>query len=234
MRRLTVERYDSSKADIDLCMQCEVIWFDQAESTQMSGAAVIELFKVMNEHSDLQRLPLSSRLACPRCEGSLEQTQDICKAGRISYFRCTQHHGRLTPFFQFLREKQFIRSLSPVEIGNLKVQTRQIRCSGCGAALDLEKETCCPYCGSPVSVLDADAVKKALETWSQAEERRHHRSPDAIAQAVVDVAGAQYKLEQMKEHPYLFRDRGTEGGVDLLQVGIGALAGLFVLWEAGN
>jgi hypothetical protein len=39
------------------------------------------------------------------------------KAGRFSYWRCPDEHGRLTPFFQFLREKQFVRSLTPAELG---------------------------------------------------------------------------------------------------------------------
>jgi Transcription factor zinc-finger len=231
MQTLEVERYDLGKLNIDLCVQCYVIWFDHAESTQLSPGAVIELFKVVNAHSDKQRLPLAGILPCPRCTSHLNLTHDICKSGRLTYYRCPQH-GRLTPFFQFLREKQFIRSLSPAELHHLRVQIKQVQCSGCGASVDLEQDTCCPYCGSPIAVLDADAVKKAIETWSQAEDRRRNRSPEAISQAMVRLAAAHPLVVQPEEAPFSGNSFGDiESGVDLVHVGIGALGGIFSLLD---
>ena len=232
MQTLEVDRYDSAKLKIDLCLQCFVIWFDRAESTQLAPGAVVELFKVINAHTDKQRLPLSGALACPRCTADLDLTHDICKSGRISYYRCTQQHGRLTPFFQFLREKQFIRTLSPAEIDHLRVEIKQIKCSSCGGSVDLEQATCCPYCGSPIAVLDADAVQKAMEIWSQAEDKRRNRSPEAISEAMATVAAAHTLIRETGTTASFGRSSANiETGADLVQLCIGALAGIFATIE---
>jgi hypothetical protein len=93
--------------------------------------------------------------------------------------------GRFTPFFQFLREKQFIRSLNPAELERVRLQVRQITCSECGAPIDLEHSSECKYCHAPVSFLDSDAVEKAVKLWSAAEDRRHSgATPAALKDAV--------------------------------------------------
>ena len=66
-------------------------------------------------------------------------THDICKSGPLSYYRCPQDNGRLTPFFQFLREKQFLRVLTAAELASVRV--KQLQCSNCGAPIDLERST---------------------------------------------------------------------------------------------
>jgi len=80
-------------------------------------------------------------------------------------------HGGSRPahdLLQFLREKQFIRSLSQPEIDQLKAKVAQVRCSGCGAVVDLARDAACSYCRSPVSVLDAEAVDKTLAALTEA------------------------------------------------------------------
>ena len=108
---------------------------------------------------------MSTSLSCPRCTQGLTLTHDICKSGPIQYFRCPEDGGRLTPFFQFLREKQFLRALTPTELHQVRVKIKQLRCSNCGAPIDLEHSTSCSYCGSPIAMLDADAVKDAMQMW---------------------------------------------------------------------
>lgn len=227
MDTLDLERVTGGRVHVDLCVPCSAIWFDRAESMQLSPSAVIELFKTVHAHHDAARERLGSRMPCPRCDGALTFTKDICKTGPISYYRCLKGHGRLTPFFQFLREKQFVRTLSNVELDQVRIQIKQVMCSSCGAPVDLANESGCHYCGSPIAVLDADAVDKAMKIWSEAAVRR--ANPDAVAMSKA--------LHQLDVHPLASRRSssgragftelsGATQGSDLLQLGIAALAGV--------
>ncbi len=230
MQSITVDTRSGAQIDIDVCVPCSVLWFDNAESAQLAPSAVVELFKIVNSTSETPRLPLASSLSCPRCRTKLSLTHDLCKAGRISYHRCPTH-GRLTPFYQFLKEKQFIRLLTPREIGQLRVEVKQIKCSGCGGAIHLEKDTACSYCGSAIAVLDADAVSKAMEIWAAAAERRCSSSPEEVSEAAFRLAAAHTKLadkNNMSLPEVLF---GNVTNADLLSTGIATLGGLFRLFD---
>ena len=50
----------------------------------------------------------------------LVHTGDLQRTTRFFYERCPQNHGRLITFFQFLREKNFVRDLSLKEMEELK------------------------------------------------------------------------------------------------------------------
>lgn len=153
---------------IDLCWDCHALWFDRLESAQLAPAAVIELFRLIHEHRDKPARPLADRMACPECATPLAFTHDLQRTNRINYYRCPQSHGRLTTFLQFLREKQFVRSLSSAEIERLRAAVKQVRCSGCGAPVDVAKDAACGFCRSPLSILDPDAVNDALARWQAA------------------------------------------------------------------
>ena len=230
MHTIAVDSRNTGQIDIDVCTQCSVIWFDHAESTQLAPSAVVELFKIVNAGSDKPRLPLASVLPCPRCKVRLKLTHDICKAGRITYHRC-QTHGRLTPFYQFLTEKQFIRHLTPVEIGQLRVDVKHITCSGCGGAIHLEHDTACSYCGAAIAVLDADAVTKAMQVWSAAAERRRNSSPAEISEATLRLAAAHSKLAAQQSHSLPNGLLGNCSNPDLLSACIATLGGLFALLD---
>ena len=177
---------------IDVCYPCHAFWFDSNESLLLAPGAVIELFQDIHRHRDDARRPLADRLRCPQCYPPyhlrLELTRDIGKAGRFSYYRCTQGHGRFTPFSEFLREKQFVRALTLAELAHVRAEVKTVRCSGCGAPIDLEHESACSFCHAPVSILDADAVERALKMWSDAEARRKSGpSPGKLAEALLDM-----------------------------------------------
>lgn len=230
MQTISVESRSVGQIDIDVCVQCFVIWFDNAESAQLAPSAVVELFKIVNACSDKPRLPLAIALPCPRCKVRLNLTHDICKAGRISYYRCPAH-GRLTPFFHFLKEKQFIRQLSPMEIGQLRVDVKQIKCSGCGGAINLEKDSACSYCGAAIAVLDADAVTKAMEVWAAAAERRRNSSPAEISEATLRLAAAHSKMSEKGSRSLPEALFGTTANADLVSSCIATLGGLFALLD---
>lgn len=157
---------------IDVCWDCHALWFDQYESTTLAPRSVIDLFRLIHDHRDKPARTLADGMACPHCRAKLAHTQDIQRTNRITYHRCPNGHGRLTTFFQFLREKQFVRSLSQPEIDQLKAKVAQVRCSGCGAVVDLARDAACGYCRSPISVLDAEAVEKTLAALADADRKR--------------------------------------------------------------
>lgn len=183
---------------IDLCWDCHAIWFDRLESAQLAPAAVIELFRLIHANRDKPARPLADKMACPACSGPLTFTHDLQRTNRINYYRCERSHGRLTTFLQFLREKQFVRSLSASEIERLRAAVKQVRCSGCGAPIDLAKDAACSFCRAPLSMLDPDAVQNALAQWQAASERQgssgDERKTDA-ADATADKPDADALLK---------------------------------------
>lgn len=165
-------RSDGRAETVNLCFPCHVIWFDEDESGPLAPDAVMGLFKAIHAHQETTGRPLPQRLLCPRCNGLLRLTHDLVKTGRLTYYRCPDCHGRLTAFFQFLREKQFVRDLTPAELTRVRAEVHQLHCSSCGAPIDLQHDASCPYCGAAIAVLDADAVEKATRMWAEAQARQ--------------------------------------------------------------
>jgi hypothetical protein len=200
MKTEALERHDHGAVDVELCFTCACIWFDHAASVELAPAAVISLFKEIHAHRNATRQALAGRMACPRCGDALVLSYDLSKSGRFSYYRCARGDGRLTPFFQFLREKQFIRSLTPAEIGRIRVQLGHVNCSQCGAPVDLELGTECKYCHAPLSLLDPDAVEKAVRMWSEVQDRRiRSPTPGAVVAALTQAQhGAHLEVSARK------------------------------------
>jgi len=180
MERRAFDRKPLGRVELDVCFGCHALWFDQYESLQLTPAAVLQVFNIINEHRERPARPLGGHPRCPECNKALKLTQDVQRHNRISYHRCESGHGRLTTFFQFLREKNFVRSLSPGEIERLKVQVSQVRCSSCGAPVSLERDAQCGYCRAPVSILDAEAVSRTIAQLTEEERRRQHVDPTAL------------------------------------------------------
>jgi hypothetical protein len=207
---------------LDLCCDCHVIWFDQFESAQLAPGAVIELFRLIHEQRDRIARPLADRLACPHCSRGLQFTNDIQRSNRIVYYRCEQGHGRLSSFMQFLREKNFVRSLTGPEIAGLRARVAQVRCSGCGAPVDLARDAACAYCRSPVAILDADAVARTIAELGAAEARRTTMDPDRIAEAFLGTRAA-----KKPPSPWLQQVPAAGADAQLVDLVADGLAALF-------
>lgn len=162
MDTLQVAGISQTTLEVNLCFGCHVLWLDKLESVHLSPRGTLDLFRALHEHHDDARTALGQRLPCPRCHKRLSLTRDIGKAGRFSYYRCPAGDGRLTPFSEFLKEKQFVRQLNPAEQSQLRADLKTVQCSSCGAPVDLAKGFACEHCGAPLTVLDADAVQKTL------------------------------------------------------------------------
>ena len=171
--------------ELDLCFACQGIWFDNFESHQIAPGGIVDLFRLIHEHRDEQRLPLAEPLRCPRCDETLIAGLDQTKSGKFTYHRCLQNHGRFTVFAQFMIEKGFVRQLSPPEIKELAARIETVRCTGCGAPVDIRKDAACTHCRAPIAILDPDAVEQALATFHRAEVKRSERDPNALAEAIL-------------------------------------------------
>ena len=184
MQSLEFERLPLGVIALDFCFPCQLVWFDAHESTELAPGAVIEVFKAFDQHRTATRNALPELLDCPRCNARLALTRDLTRTAHFSYYRCEWGHGRLTPFVQFLLEKNFVRPLSGGELASLKSRVRNVQCSNCGAPIDLQKDTACPYCRSPLAILDPDAVAKALGALNSAEVQRKTIDVDRLADAL--------------------------------------------------
>jgi hypothetical protein len=155
---------------VDLCVPCQVLWFDAHESLQLSAAAVLTLFRIIGEHSSPAAAKESASPACPRCGLHLILTTDQQRNTRFHYRRCARGDGRLITFVDFLREKDFIRPLTPQQIDELRQNVRMINCSNCGAPIDLTTSSACAHCGSPISMLDMKQAGALVSALREAEQ----------------------------------------------------------------
>jgi hypothetical protein len=154
MSALSLEGRLGRPVAIDLCARCQVIWFDRRESLQLSPAATLHLFRLIGEQAGARRGPLGEALDCPRCGVRLKLTHDRQRNTAFQYRRCGAGHGRLITFFDFLREKDFLRPLSKEQVDELRRSIPTVDCSNCGAPIDLARGSTCAHCGSPLSMLD--------------------------------------------------------------------------------
>ena len=166
--------------ELDLCFACQGIWFDAVESMQLAPGSVIEMFKLIHGRSGEQHVELAGELSCPRCSAALVRTIDRVKTGVFNYYRCVNEHGRFITFGQFMTEKGFVRMLTPAEINKISEYVGIVRCTGCGAPVDIRKDSACGHCHAPIAILDPNAIETALAGYQQAA-TRPAPSPEQLA-----------------------------------------------------
>ncbi len=189
----------NGQVTLDICFACQGIWFDEFESAQLAPAGVLELFRLLHEHHADLRQPWPGVLRCPRCRDPLLNCLDSTRAGRFAYSRCPQRHGRFSAFSAFMIEKGFVRQLNGVEIDDLARQVQSIRCSGCGAPVDIRRDHVCSHCRSPIVILDPDAVHTALDDFGRRASRQAHTDPYAVADAL--IANERAKSQLVRHEP---------------------------------
>ena len=200
------------------CASCNLFWFDNTASIQLSPKAVLALFEAIGKASTATRTPLASNFSCPRCQSALAFTHDLQRTTRFTFWRCPLDRGQLITFNQFLREKNFIRAPSPAELERLRATVKQISCSQCGAPIDLATDNACPHCGAAVALIDPEGVTKALQDL-------------AAGGALVSAGDAAKTSTAMSDAQIdaIFnaaRLRDSEGTSDLVAVGAAAIGGL--------
>ena len=191
---------------LDVCHGCHGLWFDKTENLRLSPAGVLRLFRELHSPEPHARHPPAESMKCPRCHAALARTYDMARNNRFHYFRCPQGHGHYIPFFQFLREKGIVRTLTPRERNELKQRMPTVQRSHCAAPVDLTTQAECAHCQTPVSVLDASGVESLLQKQPEARRR-------ALAAASSSLA-ADTALRPSEEGSV---------GVDLVELGLEVL-----------
>jgi hypothetical protein len=172
MEAQTLEAHNGRTVTIDLCRACQAFWFDAHESLALTPGSTLALFRIIGDKPALSP-PRPDTSKCPRCSARLEHTHDMQRDVRFEYDSCPNGHGRLTGFLDFLREKNFIRPLTPEQIAELRQNVQTVNCSNCGAPIDLTKSSTCTHCGSPLSMLDMKQAGELVKQLQTADDRTH-------------------------------------------------------------
>ena len=177
MREATFDGHLGRSVAIDLCAGCNGIWFDRMESHQLTPGATLALFKEMGTAVAEANRPLSARKACPRCQAVLHREVDKQRSTTFEAFRCPAGHGRYLTFGAFLRAKNFVRDLTPAEIVELRRHVQQVKCTGCGAAVDVREHSACTFCRAPIAMIDPDQLQRTIAALQEKEVLRPKATP---------------------------------------------------------
>lgn len=146
----TLDGHLGTVVSIDLCRACQSFWFDERESLQLTPGSTLRLFREIGDGGQRgqgakgpggqegqgARGPRGQGTArprdggteneetveerCPRCNMRLRPVHDLQRATRFQYLRCPAKHGRFISFFDFLREKNFIRPMTADQVETLR------------------------------------------------------------------------------------------------------------------
>lgn len=168
MVSLTLEGHSATAVTVDVCATCHVFWFDTYESLQLSPASTLKLFTHIGDASAGKKPAIPAVVRCPRCDSRLLPTHDRQRDTRFEYWRCDHRHGRLITFFNFLREKSFVKALSAKQLEELRQHIQTVNCSNCGGPVDLTHASVCLHCSSPVSMLDMKQAERLVSQFREA------------------------------------------------------------------
>ena len=113
--------------------------------------------------------------------------------------------------------------LNGAEIDDLARKVQSIRCSGCGAPVDIRRQHVCTHCRSPIVILDPDAVRSALDDFGKKAYRQEHVDPHAVADALLANERAKSQVTRQERKSLLEADLsdlvlgGIEGVWNLLK-----------------
>ncbi len=153
---------------VDVCTPCQAFWFERHEDLGLTPASTLQLMKYIGDHSFTPKPALPDRLMCPHCGFGLTLAHNMARNVRFVYWQCPSQHGHYISFFDFLKEKNFIRPLSTQEIQRLRESVQEVHCSNCGGAVNLQTSSTCPFCHSPISILDLREQQSMLAQLMEA------------------------------------------------------------------
>ena len=163
MEEATFDAHLGRHVAIDICHACQSFWFDTHESATLSPGSTLKLFRIIGAKITRPDRSNADLAKCPRCKSRLRRTHDLQRTTKFEYLSCPHAHGRLTTFFDFLREKDFIRPLTPHQIEELRRNVQSVNCANCGAPVDLTSGSACTHCGSPLSMLDLKQMAQTID-----------------------------------------------------------------------
>jgi DNA-directed RNA polymerase subunit RPC12/RpoP len=213
----TLDGHVGRPVTIDICLPCQSFWFDARESLALSPGGTLALFRLIGEQAGKRSFSNADLARCPRCKARLRLTQDMQRTTRFSYLRCPNDHGRLTTFLDFLREKDFIRPLTPVQLQELRQNVQTVNCSNCGAPVDVTHTAACGHCGSPLSMLDLHQAETLVAQLQKADARERQPIDPALP---LELLRARRQVEAAFP-----QDRGVDWSpTDLVDAGLQAVA----------
>jgi DNA-directed RNA polymerase subunit RPC12/RpoP len=216
---MTLDGHLTGPVEIDVCSGCQAFWFDKYEDLKLSAASTLQLMKFIGQNTSSPR-PVSDNSRCPRCSARLLFTHDMQRSTKFTYWQCPNNHGRFIGFFDFLREKNFVRPLSPHEINDLRQKVQTVNCSNCGGAIDLAKDSACPHCGSPISILDMNQPQQMLNELKKAAEPLPI-DPALPFELLMETHRVQHLFGPTGSDPDWLTDASSSG---LIQAGLTAFA----------
>jgi hypothetical protein len=217
MTHLALEGRLGATVEIELCSVCRAIWFDHFQELHLTPGATLTVFGVISTPAGRPTTPFPTALHCPRCRARLLLTHDRQRSTPFQYWRCDRGHGRLITFVNFLREKDFVRPLTPQQLEELRQNIQTINCSSCGAAINLVTDSVCAHCGAAVSMLDLPHMARTVGQLQAAASGRLAADgppPAAAARGPTDIEA----LVQA------FKNAGhTDAPPGLIETGLGLL-----------
>ncbi|MEO5823360.1 MAG: zf-TFIIB domain-containing protein [Vicinamibacteraceae bacterium] len=239
MREATFDGQYGRRVALDLCPGCNGIWFDGMESHQLTPGSTLMLFKQMGEAVAEANRPLGERKQCPRCQAVLTGEVDKQRTTSFEAFRCPKGHGRYLTFGAFLRAKNFVRDLTPTEMTELRRHVQSVKCTGCGAAVDVRTTSACGFCRAPIAMIDPDQLQRTIAELEARETRRRKAFPDDVDAAtggprrdrpagvdpMLPLRLAQERLRAERVFADLATHNRSAGGEawDLFEVGLSSL-----------
>lgn len=228
MREATFDGHLGRQVALDLCAGCNGIWFDGMESHQLTPGSTLALFRQMGEAVAEANRPLAARKACPRCQALLTRELDKQRSTTFEGFRCPSGHGRYMTFGAFLRAKNFVRDLTPVEVTELRRHVQSVKCTGCGAAVDVRQHSACTFCRAPIAMIDADQLQRTIAALQEKEAVRPKPVPGQGPLGVdpaLPLRLAQERLRTERVFADLAQHNRVAGGEawDLFEAGLSSI-----------
>ncbi len=119
-------------------------------------------------------------MKCPGCSTEMTpMTLDARLGGQVAIDVCARCQAFWFDHFESLKLSpgstlklmKFIgEHSSPGKLKELRQNVQFVNCSNCGASINLESNSACPYCHSPLSMLDMKQPQRMLEQLKQAAE----------------------------------------------------------------
>lgn len=228
MQEATFDAHLGRRVQIDICHACQSFWFDAYESATLTPGATLSLFRIIGEKIARPQRTNADHANCPRCKGRLRRTHDMQRATKFEYLSCPNAHGRLTTFFDFLREKDFIRPLTPQQIEELRRNVQSVNCANCGAPVDVTVGAACAHCGTPLSMLDLKQAEKLVAQLQKAEDRAHQPVDPTLPIELERVRRQTERNFVGFRDDDLFGSVASSAGADLVTAGLSLVARWFL------
>jgi hypothetical protein len=97
--------------------------------------------------------------------------------------RGARHH-----LLRFPAREELRQAAVPERLAELRRYAPSVRCSACGAPIDLARESLCGHCRAPLSMLDPDQVETMVRDLQRAEARRTTIDPTFAVRLIADRA----------------------------------------------